>query len=704
MSINVNTVITNLDTGAQYLVLWISPHEGYGYWYNLSINSRIPSRFSIQDVLKGILDNRYETAALSIQVRTEETMSEKERDTRDSRWSKIQHIVASEPDVYERGKRSQLVQSAAKQNEVSIEQLYRLIDMYWRHGKSKNALLPAYANCGAKGKARKQKSSKLGAKPQSDTSIGKILNDADCSNFDRAIRKYYLNQQKRSLKSTYEKLLQDFYACKADDGRLKLPGASELPSFRQFQYWYYKNRDIIAETKKREGERSFDLNSRAVTGKSDYGLMGPGAQFQVDATVGDVYLLSRLDRSNIVGRPIIYFILDAFSRMVVGMGVGLEGPSWNALADAIINMVADKVAFCKQYGIKITEDEWPCRYVPASLLGDRGELESKNADNLVSIFGIRVINAPPYRADLKGIIEQHFRTININSISQLPGSVKPEMNKRGGHDYRLDATLDINQVMKILIKCVLYYNNHHYLESFEKSEAMMADGVEAIPVRLWKWGIKNLAGALRAYPEDVVKFAVLPTEKATVTAKGIRFKGLFYSCDRARTENWFERARSAKTWAITVTYNPRDMENIYIWNADSKQYETCFLLDWNSKNAGKTLIEIVDEQRKERLVGQRLKTAETEAKVNLNAEIEAIVTEAKKMSNLNPAKSKSERVSNIRENRAAERAMLQGGGTGMSSPESKISDPASPQKKPDEELSPVLRMIKAKAEAKLKDG
>jgi hypothetical protein len=691
-------VIVDLETNEMYVILWISPMGEYGYWYNLSSNSRIPSRFSTADITSGITSSKYETTTLSVQVRTESTLNDNERSTRDSRWNKIQSIVTSEPDVYERNMRLKLMQSSAVKNEVTIEQLYRLIDRYWRNGKSKNALLPMYSNCGAKGQTRKQKDTKLGAKPQNDVSIGKVLNDTDYSNFSRAVRKYYFTQQKRSLKSTYEKLLQDFYVSKICDGRLKLLEPTALPSFRQFQYWYYKNRDIVAETKNRDGERSFELNSRAITGKSDYGLMGPGAQFQIDATVGDVYLVSQFDPSAIVGRPIIYFILDAFSRMVVGMGVGLEGPSWNALADSIINMATDKVAYCAKYGVEITEDEWPNRHVPASLLGDRGELESKNADNLASIFGIRVINAPPYRADLKGIIEQHFRTININSIKQLPGSVKPEMSKRGGHDYRLDATLDINQVTKILIKCVLYYNNYHYLESIEKNGDMIASGVHTVPIKLWEWGIKNYSGALRSYPEDVVKFAVLPIEKATVTAKGIRFKGLFYICDRAKAENWFEKARSSKTWSITVAYDSRDMENIYIWSPDVKRYEICYLLDWNSKNAGKTLMEVTYEQRRERLEGQRLKITETEAKVNLNADIEAIINEAESISKSASAKTKSERVSQIRENRANEREAMRNGDMPQI-----IANRSLPPKPAEVEVSPTFSKIKAKLEERLKN-
>ena len=701
MNFGVNTVVTDIITGTQYLILWVAPDRLYGYWHNLSSPSRIPMKFITVDVDAGIADGKYETDIFAMGLRPEETLSAKERGYRDRRWDLIKKIVELEPEIYEKDRRLYLLRGISGDENTTISNVYKLLDRYWRAGKNKNGLLPLYSNCGARRKSRKGMPEKENSKIQPSR---KILTESDYSNFEQAIRRYYLTREKRNLASTYEKLLQDSYTTKRNGGGLKLLEASELPTFRQFQYWYSKNNNTISDSRKRDGDREFELNNRAILGKSDYGLMGPGAQFQVDATVGDVYLVSQFDASNIIGRPVLYFVIDAFSRMVTGMSVGLEGPSWNALAAAISNMAADKVAFCKQYGIEISESDWPCHHVPASLLGDRGELESKNADNLVNMFGIRIINAPPYRADLKGIIEQHFRTINTNAVALLPGSVKPDMSKRGGHDYRLDAALDLRQFTQIIIKCVLYYNNYHYMESFEKNEAMIAVGVEAIPIKLWEWGIENYSGALRVFTEETVKFAVLPTANATVTEKGIKFKGLYYICDRAKSEMWFEKARAKKYWSITVSYDPRDMTNIYIWVADSKQYDTCYLLDWNSKNAGKALAEIVYEQQKERLEGKRLKATATEAKVNLNAEIDSIVTEAKKMSKLNPAKSKSERVSNIRENRAAERAMTQDGGIGASHTEPKISGFVSSQKKPDEELSPRLRMIKAKAEEKLKDG
>ena len=111
--------------------------------------------------------------------------------------------------------------------------------------------------------------------------------------------------------------------------------------------------------------------------------MGPGSKYQIDASVGDIYLVSQFDRSNIIGMPVMYFVIDVFSRMVTGMYIGLEGPSWVGAMMAIANAALDKVAYCREYGISIAEEEWPCYHIPAVILGDRGEMESKNADNHV---------------------------------------------------------------------------------------------------------------------------------------------------------------------------------------------------------------------------------------------------------------------------------------------------------------------------------
>lgn len=700
----VNKVISDLESGAQYLVLWVPSGNEYGYWYNLNSRSRKPGVFHVADILADDAIVRYEVQEFvpAQPIRTEASLTDSERQHRDRLWEMMKPAIEAEPDIYDSKLRMPILRKIGAENNLDPSNFYALLDKYWRSGKTKNAFVPRYANCGAKGKVR-QVYRNDGERRAKDASAGKTLTDNDRHHFLSAVNKYYFTRNRLTLKAVYEKLLHDFYAVESVENPLecKLLPLDERPTYRQFEYWYYKNRNIIAEQKKRDGESAFELGGRGVLGKSDFGLMGPGAQFQIDATVGDIYLVSQFDRSNLIGRPVMYFIVDAFSRMVTGMSIGLEGPSWIGAATAIENMATDKVSYCKEYGIEITEGEWPCRHVPTALLGDRGEMISKNADNLVNMLGIRIINAPPYRADLKGIVEQHFRTINTNSVALLPGSVKPDMSKRGGHDYRLDAKLDIRQFTQIVIKCVLYYNNYHYMDYFERSEAMIRDRVEAIPTKLWDWGIRNCSGALRSFPAEQVRFAVMPTGKATVTGKGIRFKGLFYSSDRAVRESWFEKARSKRTWQVVVSYDPRDMANIYVWNNDDKMYDACSLLDWNGKNAGKCLDEIIYEQRREKFVAKQLKAAEIEAKVSLNAEIDAIVTDAHNMSKGLPQKSKREQVSQIKENRRQERESMEAATTANEEPA--IATGSADSSAQNDEISPVLRMIKQKAEERAKN-
>jgi hypothetical protein len=164
---------------------------------------------------------------------------------------------------------------------------------------------------------------------------------------------------------------------------------------------------------------------------------------------------------------------------------------------------------------------------------------------------------------------------------------------------------------------------------------------------------------------------------------------------------WFEKARTKKYWSVNVSYDPCEMTHIYIWDNGLKRYDTCYLLDWNSKNAGKTLAEIIYEQQAEHIEGKRLKAAAIEAKVNLNADIDSIINEAKKAKTSATPKSKSERVSKIRENRAVERSKLRNNNISESS--SEVDDLTVPAEQIEEELSPRLRMIKAKAEEKLKN-
>jgi hypothetical protein len=182
--------------------------------------------------------------------------------------------------------------------------------------------------------------------------------------------------------------------------------------------------------------------------------------------------------------------------------------------------------------------------------------------------------------------------------------------------------------------------------------------VEAIPVKLWNWGILNCSGSLRTFPKEKIQLALMPKESGSVTEKGIYFKKLYYSCPKAREALWFENARKNGRYAIDISYDPRDMNVIFVWEKDGNGVIPCTLLDWEQRFSGKSAEEVEFEQKKQEIQKKKNERAEKESVINLNRRIDAIVQTAEEMMPSNVGKTKEERLADIRENRKEEQESI----------------------------------------------
>ena len=320
-NIFVNEVLYCNDEEQLYRVLWISAGQEYGYWIPVDGKMNgIPVKFDCKKVAGELAEGIITSADDPITFR-DINMTAEAMEQRDEWWRILKPVLESEPDIYERKRRGELLAEAAEKNGKSKTNLYRYIIKYWKRGKTPNAFLQDYRNCGKGEKTQANK--KLGRPVVHEGGFGKILTEKDVKNFKSAIRKYYLNRKGASMKAAYEKMLGDYYSVsgEGENGQecLRLLPMDQIPSIYQFQYWYRKNRDEKTEAQKRGGDAKFELTGRAITGRSDYQLMGPGAKYQIDATVGDIYLVSQFNRKDIIGRPVMYFVMDSYSRMVTGM-------------------------------------------------------------------------------------------------------------------------------------------------------------------------------------------------------------------------------------------------------------------------------------------------------------------------------------------------------------------------------------------------
>lgn len=680
----VNDLIEWVDASGNSFVeriLWID--EGYTITFVIDIN--LKKGFPVSKRVSDIQEAINEGNALKLKtdpwarIIKDEDLSEKEKDIRDKYWNIISPIVTQEPSIYYRDKRGSLTKEVIEQynknrskGKLIPRTVYKLVRRYWQRGKNQNSLLPDYANSGGKGKTREVGEKKRG-RPRDysyDPKIGIGINitEEDKKIFRLAITKFYHNRKEIFLTTAYDLMIKKYYSEEIiyDENGIKkhiLIPPDKRPTLRQFRYWYeVEQGDIRKKIISRRGAKKYALEHRAITGNSTMETIGPGSRYQIDATIADVYLVSTYNRNWIVGRPVIYVVIDVFSRMITGIYVGFEGPSWIGAMMALANAASDKVAYCKEYDIEISEDEWPCHHIPDAILGDRGELAGMKVETLIPNLGIRIENAAPYRADWKGLVERHFGIIHGHIKPFVPGYIDKDFRERGARDYRLDSKLDINQFTEIIITIILYHNNEHYLDKYKRDEEMIADDVSPIPRELWEWGIANRSGRLRSIPEDIVKLNLMPTGNAKITERGIKFKGMYYSCEKARNEFWFEKARnnslSRLEKKLEVSYDVRKTDYIYIRSPDGRSFEKCFLLESQERYFHKNLHEIEYLLAYENLQVQRNKGIEKQDKVDLISKIESVVSRGEKMTNETKYEKQSNRqkLAGIRDNRSVEKA------------------------------------------------
>lgn len=656
-----------------YRVVWVDPNCSVVYSISLDEEKK-PFPFATNMTLfleKMNSGDIVLTADEPIEVRilNENNPSESEKkaiETRERHW-KIVKDICREPEIFLREKRGEIVQYATEKYSITKPTVYALLRRYWCRGVNKLALTPDFDFRGSTG-IRKSGELKRG-RPSRWGIKGININEDIQEQIKTSLDKYYYQKGKHgisyTLRDAYHLLLRDYYGAdvKYDENQCKiviLDRPENCPTLGQFLYWYRKSQNLEKKIRTRKGDKEYEQNYRPVLGSSVNEAFGPGSKFQIDAMVGDVYLASSYNLNWIIGRPVIYLITDVYSRMIVGIYIGLEGPSWMGMSMALANASSNKVAFCAEYGINITEAEWPCSYLPSALLGDNGELRGCLVHPFIQSLGVTVENAPAYRPDWKGIVENKFRMVNLKVTPFLPGAVLPR-EIGGGRDYRLDATLTIEDFYKVMIHNILRYNKST-LDKYPLEAAAVGERVRRKPIELWNWGCR-VKGGLQVASEDIVKLNLMPTKTVKITGQGIIFrKGLYYTCQRAIKEKWFiDAAVTKKSRQIVIAYDPRNMNKIYWKSSDGRGYDVCNLIPEKCPSyANKSLYDIIYSQQFDAYDKERERADTNQQEIDYMARRDDIISKAldRKKKNLSSVLSEKQKVKDIKINRKLEKEMI----------------------------------------------
>jgi len=622
----------------------------HAIWMNIDSDKAWPELVKATEIEQWILDESLrrvedpysELASLAVE------QGSKAQVIRDQRYELIAPLIVDE-EIYYRSGRGRLVQSRSDETDKPRKSLYKNLRQFWQRGAVPNALLPDYRKSGGKGQ-RKVSRKKLGRPRKISPGTGITVDGAIGKMFRLILDRYYVNDKGYSLPYAHRRFIDMFEAANPD------VRPEDYPTLDQIRYFYRREYENADRIRLRANRISYQKDIRPLTGTATAGVLGPGSRYEIDATIADVYLLSA-DRQRIIGRPTLYVVVDVFSRMVAGFYIGLENPSYVTAMSALTTSMSDKIELCAHYDLEITQEQWPTVGIPNAILADRGELLGHQIESLEKAFGVRIETAPPYRGDAKGIVERYFRTLQAEFKPFTPGVVTgTKVRKQGGKDYRLDATLTLDDFTQIMLASILHRNQYAVLSKYDRDPDMPND-MALTPLNIWNWGIENRTGRLKNVSEQALRIALLPRQNVYLSDLGVSCFGAYYTSKELLASGWLHRNGDRRVTGLQAAYDPAVADHIYLFpKKDSSEYWVCFLTDRSRQFRGKSMWELWASQEEQRKATSAAKVAETASKRDLENLVSNTIKNAERSRPaINKQKSKAETVRGIRDNRKQER-------------------------------------------------
>lgn len=279
----------------------------------------------------------------------------------------------------------------------------------------------------------------------------------DEKNMRWALNKFFYTKHKNSLNTAYTLMLKEKYC--DQQGQL----VAEYPTFDQFRYFYRKTKKMQQYYISRDGIKDYQRNNRPLLGDGVQQFAPAIGVGMLDSTICDIYLVD--DGGKLVGRPLMVACVDAFSGLCCGYSLGWEGGTYS-LRSLMLNVIADKQEWCSKHGVFIEPQEWDSNKLPGVLVTDMGSEYKGDTFSQVTELGVKIVNLPPFRPELKGMVEKFFDVVQNAYKKHLKGKgvIEPDYQERGAHDYRKDACLTLREFEQIILHCIVYYNNSRIVD------------------------------------------------------------------------------------------------------------------------------------------------------------------------------------------------------------------------------------------------
>ena len=421
--------------------------------------------------------------------------------------------------------KKQLYEILEKYN-YSSSTFWRLCVKFFQSGMKSYSLLDGKTWSNVKGKELKR-TAKSGKRSEYVDS-GIVVNDEVREHFEDAINNYKKGRNK-SFRSAFDWMNYKYYSeTKIVNGAttVGLMPESQRPTYNQFYYYCHKHiteqeMDLIKTSAAEQRN-----NKRLITSDSLHGVLGPGDMLEIDACEADVSLVSTADSNKTIGRPVVYFMIDVYTRAIIAMSVAFDNNSILGVTNLFLNLADNKKEYCSRYGMGFDDDAiWPSNIKPRRIRVDRGsEFKSKEFRRICNELGIELQIVSGASGSLKGVVEQSFHQMHSRQNEHLEDNGLIE--KRYDSNHHREATLNIEQYTKMVINFVLMHNQQ-YDKNYPLTREMMDKKIQPIPAILWEYGAKKIEPS-RIPDKDQYLYTLMTPVNAKLSRRGISYNGLWY--------------------------------------------------------------------------------------------------------------------------------------------------------------------------------
>lgn len=429
-------------------------------------------------------------------------------------------------------------------------------------------------------------------------------------NFRWALNKFYFTRHKNSLKTAYTYMLKERY-CDGEGNLLPL-----YPSFNQFRYFHSKYKTQQNTIISRNGIKDYQRNHRPLLGDGVQEFAPNVGTGMIDSTICDIYLVD--ESGNLVGRPVLTIITDSYSNgFVMGYALTWEGGTY-FLRDLMLNVIADKVEWCKKFGITIKREQWDSNQMPSVIVSDMGSEYQSATFSQITELGVTLVNLPPLRPELKSIVEKSFQLLqeSVKPFLMDHGYVDKDAGERLAPDYRKGACLMMSDYEKVVIRSILYHNSQRIIEGYPYTEEMIEAKVQPHASSIFEWGREQPGCNLITVSAKQLILTLLPRVNAKFTRKGLVVFGLRYNSDeRNFTEDYLNGGDAV------VAYNPESADAVYLLR-DGEFIEFRLI---ESRFSGKSFDEIKAIQKKQKTIVGDAVHNNLQGRIDLASHVERIV-------------------------------------------------------------------------------